>query len=116
MEPYYEDIDNISDDDNYRKVLYTIPRGIQLVSMSLNPREEIGMEIHPYTTQLIFIIEGLAVVTIDDLNIAAGAGSIQVIPPGSNHNVINASNTNKLKLLSIYNPPEHHKRTVQRNK
>ena len=44
---------------NYRKVLHTNPT-MQLVVMSLKPREEIGMEIHPGTSQFIRIEEGKA--------------------------------------------------------
>ena len=38
--------------DNFRKVLYTAPHS-QLVLMSLNPGEEIGMEIHADNDQAI---------------------------------------------------------------
>ena len=38
------------ENDNYRKVLYTSKHS-QLVLMSLKPKEEIGMEIHPDNDQ-----------------------------------------------------------------
>jgi mannose-6-phosphate isomerase-like protein (cupin superfamily) len=84
--------------------------------MSLKPREEIGMEVHPDTTQFFHIIKGRAEIIIDKSTIKAKAGSIQVVPPGTQHNVINMSKTRKLKLLTIYNPPEHARGKIQRRK
>ena len=51
MKSYAGSIDNILENNNYIKVLYTISEGIQLVTMSLKPGEEIGMKFHPDTTQ-----------------------------------------------------------------
>jgi len=107
MNPYIGNVNDILGNNNYRKVLYTIPGGIQLVAMSLKPREEIGMEVHHDTTQFFHIIKGRAEIIINKSVIKAKAGSIQVVPPGAQHNVVNVSKTRKLKLLTIYNPPEH---------
>jgi mannose-6-phosphate isomerase-like protein (cupin superfamily) len=116
MKSYIGDIHNILENNNYRKVLYTIPKGIQLVTMSLKPREEIGMEVHPDTTQFFHIIKGRANIIIDGSTIKTKAGSIVVVPPGAEHNVVNVSKTRKLKLLTIYNPPEHPRGKIQKKK
>ena len=116
MKSYIGDAHNIIDNNNYRKVLYTIPNGIQLVAMSLKPQEEIGMEIHPDTTQFLHIIKGRALIIINNSKTKAKSGSIVVVPPGARHNVINVSKTRKLKLLTIYNPPEHPRGKVQKKK
>jgi mannose-6-phosphate isomerase-like protein (cupin superfamily) len=84
--------------------------------MNLKPEEEIGMEVHPDTTQYIQILEGTALIIIDNLNIAAGPGSIQTVPPNSWHNVVNISDSEKLKILTIYSPPEHPPGTIQHTK
>jgi len=34
-------------------------------------------------------------------------GSAVVIPSGTEHNIVNTSNSNSLKLYTIYSPPEH---------
>ena len=57
--------------------------------MSLKPEEEIGMEIHPHTTQFFHIIKGRALIIINNSEMKVKAGSIQVVPPGAKHNVIN---------------------------
>lgn len=116
MKPYYGEINDVIENDNYRKVLYTVPKGIQLVSMSLKPQEEIGMEVHPDITQFLHIIKGRASIVINNVVTSAKAGSIVIVPPGSWHNVTNVSKTKKLKLVTIYNPPEHPKGKIQRRK
>ena len=45
------------ENDNFRKVLFT-GNNIQLVLMSLNPGEEIGMEVHNDSDQFFRIDEG----------------------------------------------------------
>jgi len=116
MKPYYGKTDDVIKNNNYRQVLYTIPKGIQLVSMSLKPGEEIGMEVHPDITQFLHIIKGRASIIINKTKTKAKAGSVVVVPPGLQHNVINVSKTRELKLLTIYNPPEHPRGKVQRKK
>jgi mannose-6-phosphate isomerase-like protein (cupin superfamily) len=39
-----------------------------------------------------------------------------VIPAGVEHNVINTSSSQKMKLYSIYSPPEHPEGTVHPSK
>ena len=116
MKSYIGDVNDIIDNNNYRKVLYTIPSGIQMVAMSLKPQEEIGMEVHHDTTQFLHIIKGRVSIIINNTSTKAKAGSIVVVPPGAQHNVINVSKTRKLKLLTIYNPPEHPRGKVQKKK
>jgi oxalate decarboxylase/phosphoglucose isomerase-like protein (cupin superfamily) len=42
--------------------------------------------------------------------------SVIVIPPGTEHNIINNSDTDTLKLYTIYSPPEHEPDTFQPTK
>jgi len=98
----------------YRKVLYTTPM-MQLVVMSLKPREEIGFERHPITTQFIRVEEGCATAVIDGKRFYLKPDDSIIVPPGAYHNVTNTGDI-KLKLYSIYSPPEHHPETKQKNK
>ncbi len=104
--------------DNYRKVIETGSHQ-QIVLMSLKPKEEIGMEVHKKVDQFIRIEKGIAMAII-------GKGENQkiyklkddyfiIIPAGTCHNIINIG-TGKLKLYSIYAPPNHKPKTVQKNK
>ena len=90
----------------FRKVLYT-GRVSQLVLMCLKPGEEIGEEVHDDIDQFFRFEEGEGVVVIDGVKHAVEDGSAVIVPNGANHNVINTSKTELLKLYTIYSPPEH---------
>ena len=43
-------------------------------------------------------------------------GTALVIPAGTEHNVINLSNVDPLRLYTVYAPPEHADGTIHRTK
>ncbi len=92
--------------DNFRKVLYT-GKHSQLVLMSLLPGEEIGMEIHAGNDQFFRFEQGTGKVLIDGNEYEVKDGSAIVVPAGAEHNVINVSENEKLKLYTIYSPAHH---------
>jgi mannose-6-phosphate isomerase-like protein (cupin superfamily) len=92
--------------ENFRKVLYTSKHS-QLVLMSLKPKEEIGMEIHPDNDQFFRIEKGQGKCIIDGNEYDLEDGVAIVVPAGAEHNVINTSDTEELKLYTIYSPPHH---------
>ncbi len=94
------------DNNNFRKVLYT-GQNSQLVLMTLKVGEEIGSEVHPDRDQFFRFEQGVGEVHIDDTIHKVKDGDAVVVPAGSNHNVINTSQTEPLKLYTIYSPPEH---------
>jgi mannose-6-phosphate isomerase-like protein (cupin superfamily) len=91
---------------NFRKVLYTSKHS-QLVLMSLKPMEEIGMEVHPDNDQFFRVDKGAGKVVIDGNEYEVGDGFAVVVPAGAQHNVINTSGTEELKLYTIYSPAHH---------
>ena len=91
---------------NFRKVLYT-GKHSQLVLMSLKPNEEIGMEVHSENDQFFRIEKGEGKCIIDGNEYILGDGSVIIVPSGAEHNVINTSNTEDLKLYTIYSPAHH---------
>jgi len=91
---------------NFRKVLYTAKHS-QLVLMALKPLEEIGMEVHPDNDQFFRFEKGEGKVIIDGNEYKVGDGTAVVVPAGANHNVINTSAENDLKLYTIYSPAHH---------
>jgi mannose-6-phosphate isomerase-like protein (cupin superfamily) len=97
---------------NYRQVLYTAKHS-QLVLMSLKPREEIGMEVHPDNDQFFRFEKGQGKCVIDGNEYEVKDGSAVVVPAGTQHNVINVSDSEELKLYTIYSPA-HHKDGVVR--
>lgn len=94
------------ENNNYRKVVYTSKHS-QLVLMSLKPKEEIGMEVHPDNDQFFRFEKGQGKVIIDGKENAVSDGSAVVVPSGASHNVINTSAKEELKLYTIYSPAHH---------
>jgi mannose-6-phosphate isomerase-like protein (cupin superfamily) len=104
--------------NNYRKVIETGSH-LQIVLMSLKPKEEIGMEVHKKVDQFIRIEKGTCLAIL-------GKGEKQkkyklkddyfiIIPAGTYHNIINIG-TGEVKLYSIYAPPNHKPNTINKNK
>jgi len=91
---------------NFRKVLYTSKHS-QLVLMSLKPREDIGMEVHEENDQFFRFESGQGKCIIDGNEYELGDGVAVVVPAGAQHNVINTSETEELKLYTIYSPAHH---------
>lgn len=116
MSGYHTNIDQKTEENTYfREVLFTGPLS-QLVVMSLKPGEDIGRETHPNTDQFIRIEEGTGKAIIDDDEYELQDGSAIVIPAGAEHNVINTSEDESLKLYTVYTPPEHPDGTVHKTK
>src|ERR1035437_9202110 len=91
---------------NFRKVLYT-GKHSQLVLMTLKPNEEIGMEVHADNDQFFRFEKGTGKVIIDGNEYEVTDGSAVIVPSGAQHNVINISATDELKLYTIYSPAHH---------
>ena len=91
---------------NFRKVLYT-GKHCQLVLMSLAPSEEIGMEVHPDNDQFFRFESGTGKAIIDGNEYPITNGTAVLVPAGSQHNIINLSETEELKLYTIYSPAHH---------
>jgi mannose-6-phosphate isomerase-like protein (cupin superfamily) len=103
------------ENENFRKVLYT-GKNSQLVLMSLKPGEEIGLEVHPENDQFFRFEKGQGRVVIDDNEYTVEDGSAIIVPAGSEHNVINISETEDLKLYTIYSPPHHKDGIIRKTK
>jgi mannose-6-phosphate isomerase-like protein (cupin superfamily) len=101
--------------NNFREVLYTTARS-QLVIMTLQAGEEIGMEHHTGHDQFIRVEAGEGVAILDGEKHALEDGTAVVIPAGTEHNVINTSATSPMRLYTLYTPPEHPEGTVHRTK
>ena len=100
---------------DFRRVLYT-GRHSQLVLMSLEPGEEIGMEVHKHIDQFFRFESGEGAVFIDGAKHKVRDGDAVIVPAGAKHNVVNTSKKAKLKLYTIYSPPEHQDKVVRRTK
>jgi mannose-6-phosphate isomerase-like protein (cupin superfamily) len=118
-------ITNIEDatlnNKNYRKVIYTSTNlhGMQIVVMSLKPEEEIGMEKHREADQFIRIEQGEAIIQIGKIKQEKHILQVNdaiLIPAGTWHNVINSNSKYPLKLYTLYTPPQHKDKLIQKLK
>jgi mannose-6-phosphate isomerase-like protein (cupin superfamily) len=101
--------------ENFRKVLYTGEHS-QLVLMSLLPKEEIGTEVHTEHDQFFRFEKGTGMVYINDTTYEVKDGDVIIVPAGAKHNVVNTSDSEKLKLYTIYSPAEHLDGTIHTTK
>jgi len=90
----------------FRQVLFT-GKFCQLVVMSLQPNEDIGMEVHSNVDQFFRVEKGQGKVIMNGEESVISDGVAIVVPAGTQHNVINTSTTEQLKLYTIYSPPNH---------
>lgn len=95
-----------AENDNFRKVLYTAKYS-QLVVMSLKPKEDIGEEVHANLDQFIRVESGVGKAVLSGEDHPIGDGSVVVVPAGTKHNIINTSEDSKMKLYTLYSPPNH---------
>lgn len=100
---------------DFRRVLYT-GKYSQLVLMSLQPMEDIGLEVHNHLDQFFRFEEGEGKVVIDGVEHSVKDGTGVIVPAGAQHNVINTSKTSTLTLYTIYSPPEHIDKVVRHTK
>lgn len=103
------------DNNNFRKVLYSA-KHCQLVLMSLKPGEDIGLEVHQDNDQFFRFEKGEGKVIIDGNEYQVSDGSAIIVPSGAEHNVINTSKTEELKLYTIYSPAHHKDKIVRATK
>jgi mannose-6-phosphate isomerase-like protein (cupin superfamily) len=89
--------------------------------MSINPNDDIGLEVHPDNDQFLRSEEGNGVVVFgssrDNLYYQQNVyGDYAVfVPAGTWHNIINTGKT-PMKIYSIYAPPHHPWGTVHQTK
>ncbi|MGE5392827.1 MAG: cupin domain-containing protein [Candidatus Saccharibacteria bacterium] len=116
MQGYVNNIEEAAlGNSNFRQVVYT-GKHSQLVLMSLKPGEEIGEEVHEEVDQFFRFEKGQGQVIIDGSAHDIQDGSAVIVPAGAKHNVINVSETEDLKLYTIYSPANHKDGTVRATK
>ncbi|MCC7470000.1 MAG: cupin domain-containing protein [Bacteroidetes bacterium] len=116
MKGFFQNIEKETlENTNFRKVIYT-GKGAQLVLMSLKPKEEIGLEVHNENDQFFRFESGQGKVLIDGNEYEVSDGTAIIVPMMAKHNVINTSETEDLKLYTLYSPPHHKDGTVHATK
>lgn len=98
---------------DFRKELFTTDRS-QLVVMSLQPGEDIGLETHDLD-QALFFVAGAGDYLVGGEKGNMKAGEVVVVPAHTEHNFINTG-SEPLKLYTVYAPPDVAPGTVHRTK
>ena len=115
MKGFVDDIEGMTEKNkDFRRVLYT-GKHVQLVVMSIRKGGEIGEEVHTDRDQFFRVEKGRGEVVIDEKRTKIRAGDGIVVPAGARHNVINTG-SKRLRLYTIYGPPEHKDGVVQKTK
>jgi mannose-6-phosphate isomerase-like protein (cupin superfamily) len=115
MKGFVDDIEGLTDKNkDFRRVLYT-GKHMQLVLMSIRKGDEIGEEVHEDRDQFFRVETGKGEVVIDGESNKIRAGDGIIVPAGAKHNVINTGKK-RLKLYTLYGPPEHKDGIVEKTK
>ena len=110
--PFVVDIEKATLENSYYRTALWTGKYLQLTLMSINPGDDIGLEVHPDHDQFIRIERGRGIVMMgdssDNLSYRQRVEDDYaiLIPAGKWHNLVNTGRE-PLKLYSIYAPPEH---------
>ncbi len=117
MAGYIVSIEKKTLENNYfRHVLFT-GKYIQVVVMCLKPGEDIGREVHAHSDQFFRIEQGEAAFVFKGKEKRlVKNGDAVTVSAGTHHNVINTSKTEKLKLYTVYAPPNHPEKTLHKTR
>jgi mannose-6-phosphate isomerase-like protein (cupin superfamily) len=100
---------NVVDTNKHRgeffRVLQQTKRS-QTAVMTIAPGEEAGPAETHAADQIVYVIDGEAVVTVDQEARRTGPGGLVMIPAGAIHHVRNPGRT-PLFFLTVYAPPEY---------
>lgn len=119
--PFVINIEKSTLDNNYYRTALWTGNHLQLTLMSINPREEKGLEMHPNLDQFLKIEQGQGVIMMgdskDNLDFQKRIydNFAIIIRAGTWHNLINTGHV-PLKMYSIYAPPQHPFGTVHKTK
>lgn len=111
MNGFIADIEKLTlENSRFRQVLYT-GKNLQLVLMSIQPKDEIGEEVHEDRDQFFRIESGTGEVWIDGKATRIQSDEAIIVPAGARHNVVNTGHE-PLRLYTLYGPPEHQDGTI----
>lgn len=119
--PYVVNIEELTVSNDLFRVAKWTGTNLQMTLMTIQPGDDIGLEVHPDHDQFLRIEAGSAKVVMgpseDNLDQSWDAADdwAVFVPAGTWHNIINTSDE-PLRLYSIYAPAEHSHGTVHKDK
>ncbi len=78
----------------------------QTAVMTIAPGADAGPEEQHEGDQVIYVVEGEAIVRLGDTEHTTGPGALVVVPAGRRHHVRNPGRT-PLFFVTVYAPPEY---------
>lgn len=91
--------------NKYWKIAFVTGKNAQIVFMNVspktNPKNEIGMETHPFD-QIVLVVQGEAKAVLGGKQFTVKSGDLIFIPQGILHNFINLNANKPFKIASIY--------------
>ena len=104
-----------TENTNYRTTLWT-GNNLQITLMSIDPGNDIGLEVHDTHDQFLRIEQGQATVSMGPTKEQLQVWQVSnndaiVVPSGTWHNLVSNGEV-PLKVYSIYAPPQHPHGTV----
>ncbi|UTX51510.1 cupin domain-containing protein [Candidatus Saccharibacteria bacterium TM7i] len=118
--PYVVNIEELTlENENFRTAAWT-GANMQMTLMTIQPGDDIGLEVHEDHDQFLRIEQGLATVLMGDSEATLDSWDAEddyaiFVPAGKWHNVVNTGDQ-PLKLYSIYAPAEHAHGTIHLTK
>lgn len=118
--PYVVNIEELTlGNDNFRTAAWTGSQ-MQMTLMTIQPGDDIGLEVHDDHDQLLRIEQGLATVLMGETEEGLESWDAEddfaiFVPAGTWHNVVNTGHE-PLRLYSIYAPAEHQHGTIHATK
>ena len=105
---------------NYRLAAWT-GEHLQLTLMKIAVGDDIGLEIHPDTDQIICVVQGCGLAMMGgemerlQVQKKVWCGCAVCVPADTWHNIVNIGSA-PLRLYTVYAPPHHPHGTVHRTK
>ena len=118
--PYVVNIEELTlQNENFRTAAWP-GSNLQMTLMTIQPGEDIGLEVHEDHAQFLRIEQGTARVEMGPTETRLQTWDAEddfaiFVPAGVWHNVVNTGEE-PLKLYSIYAPPEHAHGTIHETK
>jgi mannose-6-phosphate isomerase-like protein (cupin superfamily) len=98
-------VDALAHRGQYFRVLQQTERS-QTAVMTIGPGEDAGPEEEHAGDQILYVVEGEAIVRIAGREHRAAAGSLVIIPARTSHHVANPGRT-PLFFVTVYAPPAY---------
>jgi mannose-6-phosphate isomerase-like protein (cupin superfamily) len=102
------------ENEDFRRVLHTGSE-MQVVLMNIDMGDDIGMEVHADSDQVLIQVSGEGRLILGDSEMPFEENDVVIVPAGTQHNLIN-SGDEPLQIITIYSLPQHAEGTVHETK